>query len=85
MSGDHNMFQKTKGGRKGLFDEVPVVNHERDKAWAAFIKRRDVKAMMKGKEDFKFPLDGSYDLWCIAWEKAWVKGFEAAWKEKSNG
>ena len=26
--------------------------------------------------------DITYDLWCIAWEKAWVKGFEAAWKEK---
>ena len=82
MSGNHNMYQKDKGGKKGLFDDVPLVNPERDKAWEAFIKRRDVKAMMKGKEDFKFPLDGSYDLWCIAWEKAWLKGFEAAWEEK---
>jgi len=82
MSGDHNMFQKTKGGRKGLFDDVPLVNPDRDKAWQAFIKRKDVKAMMKHKEDFKFPTDGSYDLWCIAWEKAWVKGFIEGWKEK---
>ena len=82
MSGDHNKFQKAKGRRKGLFDDVPLVNPDRDKAWEAFIKRRDVKAMMKGKEDFKFPLDGSYDLWCIAWEKAWLRGFQAAWKEK---
>ena len=67
--------------KKGLFDDIPINNTERDKAWEAFIKRKDVKAMMKGKEDFKFPLDGSYDLWCIAWEKAWVKGFEAAWME----
>ena len=41
--------------------------------------------MMKDKEDFKFPLDGSYDLWCIAWEKAWHKGFETAWKELPLG
>jgi len=81
MSGDHNLYQKKKGNKKGLFDDVPLVNPDRDKAWEAFIKRRDVKAMMKGKEDFKFPADGSYDLWCIAWEKAWVKGFEAAWME----
>ena len=84
MSGDHNMFQKAKGGRKGLFDDVPLVNPDRDKAWESFIKRRDVKATMKGKEDFKFPLDGSYDLWCIAWEKAWLRGFQAAWKEKDK-
>jgi hypothetical protein len=82
MSGDHNMFQKAKGLRKGLFDDVPLVNPDRDKAWEAFIKQRDVKAMMKGKEDFKFPTDGSYELWCIAWEKAWHKGFEAGWKGK---
>jgi hypothetical protein len=67
--------------KKGLFDDVPLVNPDRDKAWEAFVKRKDVKAMMKGKKDFKFPLDGSYHLWCIAWEKAWVKGFEAAWME----
>ena len=53
MSGDHNMHQKSKGSKKGLFDDVPLVNPDRDKAWEAFIKRRDVKAMMKGKEDFK--------------------------------
>jgi hypothetical protein len=84
MSGDHNMHQKGKGSKKGLFDDVPINDPERDKAWAAFIKRKDVKAMMKGKEDFKFPLDGSYDLWCIAWEKAWLRGFQAAWKEKDK-
>jgi hypothetical protein len=84
MSGDHNKFQKAKGQSKGLFDDVPLVNPDRDKAWGAFIKRKDVKAMMKGKEDFKFPLDGSYDLWCIAWEKAWLRGFQAAWKGKNK-
>ena len=84
MSGDHNLYQKKKGNKKGLFDDIPINNPERDKAWEAFIKRKDVKAVMKGKEDFKFPLDGAYDLWCIAWEKAWVKGFEAAWKESNK-
>ena len=70
--------------KKGLFDEVPVINPDRDKAWEAFIKRKDVTVVMKGKKDFKFPLDGSYDLWCVCWEKAWFKGFEAAWKEKDK-
>ena len=68
--------------KKGLFDDVPISNPDRDQAWEAFIKRRDVKAMMKNKKDFKFPLDGSYDLWCIAWEKAWADGFIEGWKEK---
>ena len=84
MSGDHNKYQKAKGVKKGLFDDVSVINPDRDKAWEAFIKRKDVKAMMKGKEEFKFPLDGSYDLWCIAWEEAWLRGFQAAWKEKDK-
>ena len=81
MSGDHNMHQKSKGSKTGLFDDVPSNDPKRDKAWAAFITRKDVKAMMKDKEDFKFPLDGSYDLWCIAWEKAWREGFYEGWKE----
>jgi hypothetical protein len=59
-----------------MFDDIPINNPERDKAWAAFIKRKDVKALMKNKSDFKFPLDGSYDLWCIAWAKAWDVGFQ---------
>lgn len=66
-----------------MFDDVPIKNDERDKAWAAFIKRKDVKALMKSKEDFKFPLDGSYDLWCICWAKAWELGFKSGW-EKSK-
>ena len=65
---------------KGLFDDVPMLNTERDQAWKKFIKRKDVKAMMKGKEDFKFPLDGSYELWCIAWAKAWDAGFQL-WRD----
>ncbi|NBS70746.1 hypothetical protein EBT31_17810 [bacterium] len=66
---------------KGLFDDVFLVDKERDKAWEKFIKRKDVKALMKGKEDFKFPLDGSYDLWCIAWAAAWDAGFFDGWDE----
>ena len=74
---------------KGLLDDVPMLNKERDQAWEKFIKRKDVKAMMKGKEDFKFPLDGSYELWCIAWAKAWDAGFQSGWdardeEEKNN-
>jgi hypothetical protein len=69
---------------EGLFDDVPLLNKERDKAWEAFIKRKDVKALMKNKGDFKFPLDGSYDLWCICWAKAWDKGFDAG-REKHHG
>jgi hypothetical protein len=60
-----------------MFDDIAISNPARDKAWEAWIKRKDVKALMKGKEDFKFPLDGSYDIWCIAWAKAWDAGFKA--------
>ncbi len=59
----------------GLFDDVPLMNKERDNSWEAFIKRKDVKAMFS-EEGFGFPLNrGYYDLWCIAWAKAWDKGF----------
>ena len=61
-----------------MLDDILIHNAERDKAWQSFIKRKDVKALMKGKEDFKFPLDGSYDIWCVAWSKAWDAGFKAA-------
>jgi len=64
-------------------DNIPISNPDRDKAWEAFIKRKDVKAFMKGKSDFKFPLDGSYELWCVAWDKAWNAGFNAA-NEENN-
>ena len=65
---------------QGLFDDAPLINLERDKAWEAFIKRKDVKRLMQGKEDFKFPLDGSYDIWCLCWSKAWDAGFKAGWE-----
>jgi len=53
-------------------NNIPIQNKERDKAWEAFIKRKDVKAFMKENSDFKFPLNGSYEMWCIAWDKAWA-------------
>ena len=65
---------------RGLFDDAPIFNPDRDKAWEAFIKRKDVKRLMQGKEDFKVPLDGSYDIWCICWSKAWDVGFKAGWE-----
>ena len=65
---------------QGLFDDAPLINLDRDKAWEAFIKRKDVKRLMQGKENFKFPLDGSYDLWCLCWSKAWDAGFKAGWE-----
>jgi len=63
-------------------NNIPIQNKERDKAWEAFIKRKDVKAFMKENSDFKFPLDGSYEMWCIAWDKAWTAGFNAAQEPK---
>lgn len=67
----------------GIFDDVPLANKERDKAWEAFIKRKDVKAMFG--DGFQFPLDrGYYDLWCIVWAKAWDKGFHEGWKKGSS-
>lgn len=66
---------------KGLFDNVPITNKARDKAWEQFIGRKDARALMKGKKDFPWPLDGSYDLWCIAWAAAWDAGFFDGWDE----
>ncbi len=40
----------------GLFDDVPLMNKERDNSWEAFIKRKDVKAMFS-EEGFGFPLN----------------------------
>ena len=58
-----------------MLDDVPLMNKERDDSWESFIKRKDVKAMFS-EQGFGFPLNrGYYDLWCIAWAKAWDKGF----------
>jgi len=65
-------------------DNIPINNPDRDKAWEAFIKRKDVKAFMKGKSEFKFPLDGSYELWCVAWDKAWKGGFKSGYEERGK-
>ena len=59
----------------GLFDDVQISNPARDKAWEAFIKRKDVKSWAVDKEGF--PLNGFYDVWCIAWGKGWDTGYEA--------
>jgi hypothetical protein len=59
----------------GLFDDVQISNPARDKAWEAFIKRKDVKSWAVDKEGF--PLNGFYDVWCIAWSKGWDTGYEA--------
>ena len=68
---------------KGLWDDIPLKNIDRDKAWEAFIKRKDVKTMFEMEEgsEFKFPLGGCYyDLWCLCWHRAWTKGYEAGAK-----
>lgn len=69
---------------KGLFDNVPLANKERDKAWEALIKRKDVAKMFSDTQ-FGFPLNGGfYDLWCICWAKAWDKGFHAGYNKERN-
>jgi len=68
---------------KGLWDDIPLKNIDRDKAWETFIKRKDVKTLFEMEEnsDFKFPLGGCYyDLWCLCWHRAWTKGYEAGAK-----
>lgn len=60
-------------------DDIPISNAARDKTWAAFIKRKDVKAYFKDGA-FKFPLQrGWYEVWCQCWNKAWDAGFEDGW------
>ena len=63
---------------KGLLDDIPIYNQARDKAWEAFIKRKDVKHLVKhGLFDKGFPLYGGYyELWCQAWDRAWTAGFK---------
>jgi hypothetical protein len=82
----------------GLFDDIPIYNKARDKAWEAFIKRKDVKK--SGMFSQGFPLEREYyELWCQAWDRAWTAGFkdgyDSGWascklltaktKEKNNG
>ncbi len=63
---------------KGLWDDIPLNNTARDKSWEAFIKRKDAKQFFQnhGEDGFVFPLEqGWYELWCLAWDKAWTAGF----------
>ena len=52
--------------------DIPVQDKDRDAAWAAFIKRKDVQAFFANKDDmFRSPLErGWYEVWCQAWHKA---------------
>ena len=70
---------------KGLLDDIPIYNKARDKAWEAFIKRKDVKRLKIFSMDF--PLYGGYyELWCQAWNRAWTAGFKDGYlKEKTEG
>lgn len=63
---------------------IPVQDKDRDAAWAAFIKRKDVQEFFIDKDDmFKFPLQhGWYEVWCQCWEKAWDAGFKARGETK---
>jgi hypothetical protein len=64
-----------KEDKSGLFDDIQISNPKRDKAWEAFIKRKDVKDWAVDKDGF--PLNGFYDVWCIAWSKGWDTGWKA--------
>ncbi len=57
-------------------DDIPIVDKDRDAAWASFIRRQDVTAFFQQQEEaFRFPLERSwYELWCQAWERGWQAG-----------
>ena len=68
---------------KGLLDDIPIYNQARDKAWEAFIKRKDVKK--SGMFSQGFPLEREYyELWCQAWNRAWDAGFKDGWDSGHN-
>jgi hypothetical protein len=67
-----------------MLDNIPIMNPARNKEWEKWIKRKTVVAFMKDRQDFNFPLDGSYEVWCTAWEKAWQAGFEAGYEANKN-
>ena len=66
---------------KGLLDDLPIYKTARDNAREAFIKRKDVKHLVKhGVFDKGFPLYGGYyELWCQAWDRAWTDGFKSGY------
>ena len=68
---------------KGLLDDIPIYNKARDKAWEAFIKRKDVKK--SGMFSQGFPLEREYyELWCQAWDRAWTDGFESGYHPRNQ-
>ena len=75
MKTDKTRKDLWEDGTTGLFSNVQIENPDRDKAWAAFIKRKDVESWAVDKDGF--PLNGFYDVWCIAWSKGWDKGWKA--------
>jgi hypothetical protein len=67
----------------GMFDDVPLMNKARDKAWEAFIKRKNAATLFTDDKDFKFPLNGGfYAMWCVCWAKAWDAGFHKGVESK---
>jgi len=59
----------------GMFDDVPLMNKARDKAWEAFTKRKNAATLFTDDKDFEFPLNGGfYAMWCVCWAKAWDAG-----------
>jgi hypothetical protein len=74
-------MQRRRAMTKGFLDDIPIYNIARDKAWEAFIKRKDVKHLVKhGLFDKGFPLYGGYyELWCQAWDRAWTDGFKSGY------
>ena len=63
-----------------MLEDIPINNPTRDKEWGKWIRRKSVKAFMQDRSDFKFPLDGSYEIWCAAWQRAWDEGFKQGMK-----
>lgn len=64
-----------------MLDNVPITNPARDRAWEAFIKRKDVSKLFNNNEGFNFPLSREfYDMWCLCWSKAWDVGFFQGYK-----
>jgi hypothetical protein len=66
-----------------MLDDIPIQNAARDKAWEAFIKRKNIDGLFP--QEFKFPLDrGYYELWCQCWSKAWNAGFVDGYNAGKN-
>ena len=67
----------------GMFDDVPLMNKARDKAWEAFTKRKNAATLFTDDKDFEFPLNGGfYAMWCVCWAKAWDAGFRKGVESK---